>query len=84
LTVPLQRIAALYAVEDTIRGQAPEARLAVRQIQSAPLFADLRAWLEQTEARISGKSDLAGAIRYTLSRWNGAARWPRLPRQQCR
>lgn len=30
---------------------------------------DLRLWLERTEARISGKSGLAGATRYTLSRW---------------
>jgi transposase len=33
------------------------------------LFAELRAWLEKTHARIPGKSELAGAIRYALSRW---------------
>jgi transposase len=66
----LQRIAALYAIEATIRGQSPEARLAVRQAQSAPLFSDLRTWLETTLSRISGKSELAVAIRYMLSRWN--------------
>jgi len=66
----LQRIAALYAIEATIRGQSPEARLAVRQVQSAPLFSDLRTWLETTLSRISGKSELAVAIRYMLSRWN--------------
>jgi transposase len=66
----LQRIAALYAIEATIRGQLPEARLATRTAQSAPLFIALRQWLENTHTRISGKSDLAGAIRYTLSRWD--------------
>jgi len=66
----LQRIAALYAIEATIRGQLPEARLAARQAQSAPLCAELRTWLERTHARIPGKSELAGAIRYTLSRWD--------------
>jgi transposase len=66
----LQRIAALYAIEATIRGQSPEVRLAVRQAQSAPLFSDLRTWLETTLSRISGKSELAVAIRYMLSRWN--------------
>jgi transposase len=66
----LQRIAALYAVEATIRGQPPEIRLRVRQAQSAPLFAGLKGWLEQTLARISGKTDLAVAIRYALTRWN--------------
>jgi transposase len=66
----LQRIAALYAVEATIRGQPPDVRLRVRQAQSAPLFAALRTWMEQTLARISGKTDLAAAIRYALTRWN--------------
>ena len=66
----LQRIAALYAIEATIRGQPPGARLAVRQAKSAPLFTDLRDWLDKTLARIPGKSELAGTIRYTLTRWN--------------
>ena len=65
----LQRIAALYRVETTVRGQSPDVRLVARRAQSAPLFADLKDWLEKTLARISGKSDLAGAISYTLSRW---------------
>ncbi len=65
----LQRIAALYAIEAAIRGQPAEARLAVRQAQSAPLFAALRTWLDKTHARIPGKSELASAIRYTLTRW---------------
>ncbi len=66
----LQRIAALYAIEATIRGEPPDVRLRVRQAQSAPLFAELKAWLEKTQSRISGKGELAAAIRYTLSRWN--------------
>lgn len=66
----LQRIARLYAIEATIRGRTAEVRLAVRAEQSAPLFADLHGWMEKTLARISGKSDLAGAIRYALSRWD--------------
>jgi len=65
----LQRIAALYAIETTICGQSPDARLAARQTQSAALFAELRTWLDKSLARIPGKSELAGAIRYTLTRW---------------
>jgi transposase len=68
-TEALQRIAALYRIEATMRGQSPDVRLAARRAHSAPLFTDLKDWLEKTQARISGKSDLAGAIRYTLSRW---------------
>ena len=65
----LQRIAVLYAIEGTIRGEPPEVRLRVRQAKSAPLFAHLRTWLEQTLTRISGKTQMAGAIRYMLTRW---------------
>ena len=65
----LQRIAALYAIEAEIRGQLPSARLAVRTTQSAPLFTEMKDWLDTNLNRIPGKSTLAGAIRYTLKRW---------------
>ena len=66
----LQRIAALYAIEATIRGSQPGVRLKVRQERAAPLFEALRQWLDATLTRVSGKSDLAVAIRYAVSRWN--------------
>jgi transposase len=66
----LPRIAVLYAVEATIRGQPRETGLHVRQEQSAPLFAGLKNWLENNLRRIADKSDLAAAIRYTLTRWD--------------
>ncbi len=65
----MERMQALFAIEAEIHGQSPEARLAVRQARSAPVMADLHAWLEATLRRISGKSDLAKAIRYTLAQW---------------
>jgi hypothetical protein len=40
-------------------------------MQTAPLMSELRDWLAATLARISGRSELAAAIRYTLSRWKG-------------
>jgi transposase len=66
----LQRIAAIYAVEATIRSEPADARLHVRQAQSVPLFAGLKDWLEGSLRRISGKSDLAAAIRYAMARWD--------------
>ncbi len=66
----LDRIGALYRIEDTIRGRPPDQRLAVRAAHTAPLMSDLRDWLEATRSRISGRSDLAKAIRYALSRWD--------------
>ena len=40
----------------------------IRQSQSEPLFDDLKAWLHAQLPRISGKTPLAGAIRYALTR----------------
>ena len=33
-------------------------------------MAELRTWLQATQARVPGRGELAGAIRYSLSRWN--------------
>jgi len=65
----LEKIAALYRIEIEIRGQPPDDRLRVRRERSAPLFADLKAWLETTLSRVSGRSDMVKAIRYAWSRW---------------
>ena len=65
----LRRIAELYAIEASIRGEAAEIRLTVRTARSAPLFAAFRTWLDTTLSRVSGKSEMAKAIRYALTRW---------------
>lgn len=67
----LEKIAALYRIEAEIRGRPPDERLRVRLKDSAPLFADLKTWLETALGRISGRSEMAKAIRYSLSRWQG-------------
>ena len=63
------RIGVLYAVEREIRGQRPEARLMVRQARSVAVLEALRAWLATTLVQVSAKSDLGGAIKYALVRW---------------
>ncbi len=65
----LDRIGALYKIEDDIRGRPAEQRLRVRDDRTAALMAALRDWLEATRGRVSGRGELAAAIRYTLSRW---------------
>ena len=65
----LRRIAELYAVEAEIRGQNTEARRDNRQERSRPLVDALKVWLERQLALVSGKSPLAAAIRYSLTRW---------------
>lgn len=71
----LVRIAQLYAIEQEIRGSAPDERHAARQERSAPLVKSLRRFLETSVARASGKGKLAEAIRYALNRWDGLCRF---------
>jgi hypothetical protein len=71
----LERIAALYQVEAEARGKPPDQRRALRQSRAGPLLEDLRAWLEATRAKVSGKSPLAGAIGYALGRWAQLTRY---------
>ena len=74
-TEALVRIAALYAIEADIRGLAADERRQARQRRTKPLVDDLRLWLEAQLAAVSGKSTIAGAIRYALTRWEGLTRF---------
>ncbi len=71
----LQRIAALFAIESGIKGQAPERRAAARQEHARPLLDELKVFFDTSLARISGKSTLAQGIRYALSRWAALKRY---------
>jgi transposase len=67
----LLRIAALYKVEDAIRGSGPDDRRAVRQEMSRPLVDEFFTWLKAQAARVSRKSDLGQAMAYMLKRQDG-------------
>lgn len=67
-TATVERMAGLWDVEARVRGQAPDVRLAARQDVSAGIVADLFRLWQETLPRISGKSKLAEAIRYAISR----------------
>ena len=64
----IRRIAELYAVEKVARGLPPDKRTAIRQVEAKPAFDNLEAWLNTQLPNISGKSPLASAIRYALTR----------------
>ncbi len=64
----LRRIAELYRIEDEARGRPPDQRKAIRQAKARPVFDDLEDWLQTQLPRVSGKSPLAGAIRYAVTR----------------
>jgi len=67
----LTRIAALYRIEDEIRGRPADERRAVRQERSRPLLETFEPWLRGKLSLISQKTKLADAIRYALTRWAG-------------
>jgi len=62
------RISQLYAVEKEARDSPPDQRAAIRQAKAKHIFDDLQDWLGKQLTTISGKSPLAQAIRYALTR----------------
>ena len=65
----LDRIGALYDIERDVAGQPADVRLGARQRHSKAKIEAFRVWAEAQLLRIPGKSDLAKAFRYGLSRW---------------
>jgi transposase len=74
-TEAIERIGALYGIEEEIRGKPADLRRSVRQDRAKPLLDDLRRWMEKTLGLLSTKSETAGAIRYALSRWRALTRY---------
>lgn len=73
----VKRIDALFEIERMVNGQSSEARLAMRQRQSAPLVADLERWLRGERALLSKHAKVAKAIDYLLAprHWPGFTRF---------
>lgn len=70
----LERIGSLYEVERAIHARPPDERRRQRQARSRPLAEALHAWAEVMLPQLSGRSELAGAFRYMLSRWTALTR----------
>lgn len=67
----MKRIGELYRIEAELRGLPPKARFIGRQERSAPLIADMRAWLVNYRACVAGKSPLGEALAYIAKYWGG-------------
>ena len=84
----VRRIDRLFEIERGINGKSADERRAVRQELSAPLVADLEAWMRAERPKLSRGSDLAKAMDYMLKRWPVLhalpRRRPHLPVEQCR
>jgi transposase len=71
----VHRIDALFAIERSINGQSAYHRKAARQAQSAPLVADLEAYIREQCAKLSRGHDLAKAMHYMFKRWGSFTRF---------
>jgi transposase len=71
----LDRIGALYQIEDYIRGCSPEDRRTARQKYAVPLLNAMHAWMVETVSQLDNKSDLASAFNYSLNRWEALCRY---------
>jgi len=71
----LERIGELFAIEDTIRGKTPDARLKARQEHAVPILKNLKLRMDEILGKVSGKGVLAEALRYSVSRWPAFTRY---------
>ena len=74
-TPALQRIAELYRIEQEMTELSAEARLAVRQTRSQPLWDALHAWMTVERKRVPDGGGAAGALDYSLKRWTALGRF---------
>ena len=71
----VRRIDALFDIERTLSGESAARRLAVRRERSAPLVAELEAWMRTERAGLSRHAAVARAMDYMLKRWDGFTRF---------
>jgi transposase len=71
----VERIDALFAIEREINGMTLQERVRVRDERSRPLVSALEIWLRERRAKLSGKSETAKAIDYSLKRWPAFTRF---------
>ena len=67
----VRRIDELFDLERATNGMGPDARLAARRKEAAPLVADLEAWMRAERTRLSRHAPVAKAMDYMLKRWEG-------------
>ena len=71
----VRRMDEIFTIERTINGENAEKRVHVRREVIRPLVGELQVWLVEQRNRLSGKSDIAKAINYGLSRWQAFTRF---------
>jgi transposase len=64
----VQRFDAIFALERSINGLPPEARVAARRKDIAPLVNDLIDWMKRERGKLSRHNEVAKAMNYMLKR----------------
>ncbi len=64
----VQKFDAIFALERSINGCSPEARVAARRSEIAPLVNELIEWMKRERAKLSHHNDVAKAFAYMLKR----------------
>ena len=59
---------AIFALERSINGSSPEARVAARRKDIAPLVNELIEWMKRERAKLSRHNEVAKAFDYMLKR----------------
>jgi len=71
----LTEIQKLYDVEDRAKGLTVEARHALRQIESRPIVASIRRWLDERHEQELPRSPLREGVNYLRKRWEAFERF---------
>ena len=71
----LEFVRRLYAVEGEAKALDHDARRELRQERSAPILAEIRAWLDAELPGVLPRSPMAQAITYTLNQWDALCRY---------
>ena len=66
---------AVQEVEREVSGLAPEARRKIRQARARTVIDALAAFIDDSLPKLSGKGELAGAMRYARGRWEALTRY---------
>lgn len=71
----IERIGALFEIERAAKGKSAAERRALRREHASPRLESLAGWFDGLLTKLSGKSDMAAAIRYARSRWTALTRY---------
>ncbi len=72
----LGEVQKLYDIEDRAREMTDEERLALRQAESRPIVAGIKAWLDERDQKETPRSPLRSGVSYLLTRWESFERFP--------